>query len=75
MIVSKNDVCFSLNNVNTNFKGGQLKYNLTFWESLTSDKTILGYIKGIEIPIVLQLNHLSLNRNELKFFQRRKTVS
>ena len=64
------DAClgkFRLRNTALNFKGGKIRLFIEEWEELTSDETILGYVRGITVPIDIDMNNLPFPRNELNF--------
>ena len=63
---------YKLKNTALNFRGGKLRLFFEKWEELTSDETILGYVKGVSIPVDVDLNNLPLPRHELKFSEDEK---
>jgi len=61
-----------LNNTSINFKGGKIRCFIEIWRTLTSDSTILGYIKGVHIPINIDFDDLPMPKKELKFSHEEK---
>ena len=61
-----------LSNTEENFVGGKLRFYLDFWKTLTSDETILGYVKGVSVPMDIDLNELPPIQRELNFSKKEK---
>ena len=59
------EVSISLNNTSENFEGGKIRFSLDIWETLTSDRTILGYVKGVSVPF--EIDGVVKSKSEIRF--------
>ena len=63
---------YVIQNTKINFKGGKVKTSLQSWKALTSDNTILGYVKGVQVPLEFDFEDLPLDRKQINFSREEK---
>ena len=63
---------YVIQNTKINFKGGKVKTSLHSWKALTSDNTILGYVKGVQVPLEFDFEDLPLDRKQINFSREEK---